>query len=272
VADWYDTLVGDEGSEYHREVIIPGILRMLSPRPDAADATNQKSGTTNTLDVLDLACGQGVLCRRLAKEGHHVLGVDAAAELIQAAQTRDSQEGLGIPYTVGDATKLRDEQGQFSAPLVPASFDAVTIVLAIQNITPLSPVWQACRELLRANGRLILVMMHPCFRIPRQSDWLWEDATATQARLVRQYLSSASIEIQTHPGLAAHGKDAAATTHFHRPLPAYINTLGNSGLLIDHIEEWASHKKSQPGPRQAGLDKARKEIPMFLALRARRIG
>src|SRR5688572_6945724 len=28
VADWYDKLVGEEGSEFHREVIFPGVLRL----------------------------------------------------------------------------------------------------------------------------------------------------------------------------------------------------------------------------------------------------
>ena len=122
---------------------------------------------------------------------------------------------------------------------------------------------------------MIVVMMHPCFRVPRQSDWIWEDrgsgGVGEQGRVIKQYLSSSKVDIQTHPGLAAHGKDDSTTPHFHRPLQAYINTLGNAGLLIDHIEEWISHKVSQPGPKKAALDRARKEIPMFLAVRARKV-
>jgi 2-polyprenyl-3-methyl-5-hydroxy-6-metoxy-1,4-benzoquinol methylase len=276
VAEWYDALVGEEGSEYQREVILPGVVRML----EGGEIENRKFKREKELEngggleILDLACGQGVLCRRLAALGHRVTGVDAAAELIAAACAREKAEPRGIRYEVADATRLMDESG-FAAGLGAESFDAVTLILAIQNMTPLSPVWRACRGLLKPGGVLILVMMHPCFRIPRQSDWHWEGAAGggggTQARLVRQYLTSAPIAIQTHPGLAAHGRDASATTHFHRPLQAYINTLGNAGLLIDHIEEWTSHKKSQPGPRQAALDRARKEIPMFLALRGRKV-
>src|SRR5678816_478355 len=74
VAEWYDRLVGDEGSEYHREVVHPGMLRLL-----AAQAGES---------VLDVACGQGVLCRLLHEKGAQVLGVDAAAELIRAARQR----------------------------------------------------------------------------------------------------------------------------------------------------------------------------------------
>jgi SAM-dependent methyltransferase len=277
VAEWYDALVGDEGSEYHRAVLLPGIVRLLEPRhtEDRKAKTDSAPAAGSGLRILDLACGQGVVCRKLAALGHRVTGLDGAAELIAAARQREEREHLGIRYEVADATRLRDADGKFVAGLSAVTFDAVTLVLAVQNMTPLSPVWQACRELLRPGGALLVVLMHPCFRVPRQSDWHWEDgaggAAASQARLVRQYLTSAPIAIQTHPGLAAHGKDAAVTTHFHRPLQAYINTLGNAGLLLDHIEEWPGHKKSQPGPRQAALDRARKEIPLFLALRARKV-
>jgi hypothetical protein len=42
-------------------------------------------------------------------------------------------------------------------------------------------------------------------------------------------------------------------------------------LLIDALEEWPSHKTSTSGPRAAAENTARKEIPMFLALRAVKI-
>ena len=236
---------------------------------------NSKLETRNSkLKILDLACGQGVLSRKLAQLQCEVVGLDAAAPLIEAARRRNESDRLPIRYAVADATKLLDDNGNGNpaVEIAPNSLDAITLILAIQNITPLSPVWQACRELLKPGGALIVVMMHPCFRIPKQSDWLWQDVSVgggvgAQSRIIRQYLSSVQVDIQTHPGLAAHGKDAASTPHFHRPLQAYINTLGNAGLLIDHIEEWISHKSSQPGPRKVALDRARKEIPMFLALR-----
>jgi 2-polyprenyl-3-methyl-5-hydroxy-6-metoxy-1,4-benzoquinol methylase len=283
VADWYDALVGEDGSEFHREVILPGLLRMLQrdpPRlPDAPDALRKERKKTGPelppLHILDLACGQGVVARRLASAGTTVLGLDAAAPLIEAARRRNEQDHLPLRYEVADATRLLKEDGTLMRPLEPDAFDAVTLVLAIQNITPLSPVWHACHAALKPGGSLIVVMMHPAFRIPRAADWLWEEKVdgGTQARIVRQYLSSTRVEIQTHPGLAAHGKRGGETTtpHFHRPLQAYVNTLGNAGLLIDHMEEWPSHKTSQPGPRKAALDKSRKEIPMFLALRARKV-
>jgi SAM-dependent methyltransferase len=231
--------------------------------------------------VLDLACGQGVLSRKLARAHCNVVGVDAAPALIAAAQKRNDVDHLPIRYTVGDAGKLLGEHGKLALDLTPPGaakfegFDAITLVLAIQNMTPLSPIWQACRTALNPGGRLIVVMMHPAYSVPKQYDWAWQEkgsgGVGAQGRVVYQYLTSDKIDIQTHPGKAAHGKDDASTAHFHRPLQAYINTLGNAGLLIEHLEEWPSHKVSLPGPKKAALDRARNEIPMFLALVARKV-
>src|SRR5688572_123198 len=74
VAEWYDSVVGDEGSEFHQKVIFPGLFKLLEVAP----------GTK----VLDVACGQGAFCRALAERGAEVTGVDAAGELIELAKAR----------------------------------------------------------------------------------------------------------------------------------------------------------------------------------------
>ena len=64
VAAWYDKLVGEAGSDYHRHVILPAALRMLAPQPGEA--------------ILDLCCGQGVLVKPLLDAGiGRFTGVDA---------------------------------------------------------------------------------------------------------------------------------------------------------------------------------------------------
>ena len=273
VADWYDALVGDEGSDYHRKIILPGVLRLLSQENPSPNPNETKGGEgtlkkLKDMRVLDLACGQGVLCRQLAAGGAKVVGIDAAPELIAAAQRREKDSPAGITYIQSDVTKL----SPLPAPLSPASFDAVTIVLSIQNVTPLSPIWQACHAALVPGGKLVIAMMHPCFRVLRNSDWHWDPATSTQVRTVSEYLTSSKAEIQMKPGEASVGGAGVTTTSFHRPLQAYINTLANAGLLIDHIAEWPSHRKPPEGVRFAGLDKARREIPLFMAIRARKVG
>jgi ubiquinone/menaquinone biosynthesis C-methylase UbiE len=239
VAHWYDRLVGDEGSEYQRHVVHPGVLRLLALQPGES--------------VVDVACGQGALARLLTGRGAEVTGVDAAPELIAAARERGPQS---IRYHVADAREL--------GFLPEAHFAAAACVLAIQNIHPIQPVFEGVRRALKPGGRFVLAMMHPAFRGPKETRWGWDDAAGVQFRRVDRYLLPRKSPIVTHPGKTPD----VYTWTFHRPIGAYVKALRNAGLLVDALEEWPGHKTSEPGPRAAAENAARKEIPMFLAIRA----
>jgi len=242
VASWYDALVGEKGSSYHRDIVIPGALRLLDPRPKES--------------VLDLACGQGVFCRALHKLGVAVTGVDASERLISLARSRSSP---AIRYEVADARRM--------AALPVQGFDAVACLLALENMDTVTPVFAECARVLRPGGRLVLVIMHPCFRIPRQSGWGWDEGRHLQYRRVDSYLSDMKVPIQVHPG----SDPGQVTWTFHRPLAAYVRALAGAGLLVQALEEWPSTRVSLPGPRAQAENRARDEIPMFLALKAVRV-
>jgi ubiquinone/menaquinone biosynthesis C-methylase UbiE len=239
VADWYDQHVGDTGGEYHRQVVIPGAVKLL-----AATAGEK---------VIDVACGQGVLCRILHSQGVAVTGVDAATQMIRAARQHGPAE---INYLVGDARDLSEIDS--------AQFDAVACILAIQNIHPLPPVFQASARVLKNGGRLVIVMMHPCFRGPKETSWGWDESAKVQYRRIDRYLLPRKTPITTHPG----SNPDQYTWTFHRPISAYVKALRQAGFLIDTLDEWPSHKQSTSGPRAAAENRAREEIPMFLAIRA----
>ena len=238
VAGWYDRLVGDGGSEFHREVVLPGTLRLL--QLNAGEA------------ALDVACGQGVLCRVLHEGGVRTTGVDAAADLIDAARRRGPAE---IEYLLGDAREL--------GFLPENHFDAAACVLAIQNIHPIRPAFEGVARALKPGGRLVVVMMHPAFRGPKATSWGWE-GNDVQYRRVDKYLTPRKEPIVTHPGKETN----TFTWTFHKPLSAYVKALRQAGLLVDAMEEWPSHKHSDSGPRAAAENVAREEIPMFMAIRA----
>jgi ubiquinone/menaquinone biosynthesis C-methylase UbiE len=239
VAAWYDALVGESGSEFHREVVIPGTLRLM------AAAAGESA--------IDVACGQGVLCRVLQSRGVKATGVDAATELIKAARERGPQE---IQYFVGDARDL--------SFIGPAKFEAAACVLAIQNIDPVRPVFEGVARVLKPGGRFVMVMMHPCFRGAKETSWEWDERRNVQYRRVDRYLIPRKTPIVTHPGSDPGGY----TWTFHRPLQVYVKSLRQAGFVLDAMEEWASHKMSTSGPRAAAENTARKEIPMFMAIRA----
>ncbi len=239
VAGWYDELVGDAGSEYQREIVHPGVVRLLHLQPGQS--------------CLDVGCGQGVLCRILHEHGVHVTGIDAARELIHIARERGPAE---IRYEVADA---RDLSG-----MPDSQFDAACCSLAIQNIHPIQPVFRSIERVLKPNGRLVMVMMHPCFRGPKETSWGWDEHARVQYRRVDRYMLPRKAPIVTNPG-----KDPNRYTWtFHKPLEAYVKAMRAANLFIDTLEEWTSHKTTQTGPRAAAENQARKEIPLFLTIRA----
>lgn len=251
IADWYDQLVGEKGSEYHQHVVLPGVIKLLMPQPGQR--------------VLDVACGQGVLTRLLASQGVRATGLDASKPLIASARNymhklpTDQQKLL--EYHIVDASK------DFSSFFSPGIFDSGACVLAIQNIHPIQPLCNSVSVCLKPQGVFVMVMMHPHFRAPKQTSWGWDENSQTQYRRVDRYLIPRKVPIITHPGK----KDSTYTWSFHKPLETYVKSLRNAGLLIDTIEEWTSHKTSQPGPRQSAENLARKEIPLFMAIRSIKI-
>ncbi|MEX2218965.1 MAG: pseudouridine synthase [Phycisphaerales bacterium] len=305
VAAWYDSLIEGERSDLFQQVIVPGTLRLL-PRPTIGpegrptQATGPEGRPTR---ILDLACGQGALARHLAGLRLEVVGVDASLRLIEVARRRTAEAGAAARFEVGDAReleKLRDSLG-------PEPFDAVTCVMALMNIDPLEPVLRGSAALLRPGGAFVGVILHPAFRSPGQTRWGWErqqeeDARGfdgprgrpprrdgppprgkhgpgrssarpgakppRQYRRVDGYLSPGQFPITMNPGKAAHGAAPVTTWTYHRPIQAYVKGLAEAGFAIEALEEWPSMRQSQPGPRAAEENRARREIPMFLGFRA----
>src|SRR5690349_2318772 len=55
-----------------------------------------------TGDVLELACGSGLLLMPLAATGRHVTGLDNAPAMLDAARTRAEAAGVAIDLQIGD--------------------------------------------------------------------------------------------------------------------------------------------------------------------------
>jgi ubiquinone/menaquinone biosynthesis C-methylase UbiE len=249
VADWYDTYLEVTPESYQAMVIAPNLLRVLA----------LKMGER----VIDIACGQGYFTRQFAEAGAQAIGADISKELIAAAKKRSPK----IEYHVALAHQL-----PFAAS---ATFDVATIVLAIQNIENITETFAEAHRVLKApstssgqaGGRLVLVMNHPVFRSPKRTSWGWDEAAKVQYRRVDGYLSAAIIPIEMHPGQSK----SVQTVSYHRSLQDFFKALNKAGFAVTKLEEWISHKKSEKGPKQAAEDTARKEIPLFLMLEARKI-
>ena len=109
---------------------------------------------------------------------------------------------------------------------------------------------------------LVIILNHPIFRIPRQSAWGVDSQNKIQYRRIDRYMSNLEIPISTNPGKF---QKSEITWSFHNPLSKYSQLLFENGFLIEKIDEWVSEKKST-GPMAKMEDRARNEIPMFMAI------
>ena len=244
MATWYDKLVGDSGSDYHQNVILPATQRLLQPQEGER--------------VLDLCCGQGIFSPIVTEAKAEYVGVDASPKLIESARQRFRHPK--VKFLISDVTK--------PGTWADGRFDAAACLMAVHDVEDLEPMFQNLSDALTPGGRCILIMMHPCFRIPRQSHWGWDEEKKIQFRRMDRYGQPLAIPIQTHPGrgLEQH------TQFYHRPLAGYLNELGASGLAVVGCEELYSHRRSQAGPKSRGEHRAAEEFPLFLALLAVKAG
>lgn len=234
---WYQEIVGLTGHYYHRHIIIPGVLRLLN--------------LTSTSSLLDLACGQGVLAGYLPKTVYYQ-GVDLAGNLIDFAKKQDKNPNHH--YLLSDVTK--------PLPIERINFTHATIILALQNIEKPEIVLSNANKHLIAGGKLIIVINHPCFRIPRQSSWGIDEASKLQYRRINRYLSPLKIPVRTNPGM---GEKSPILWSFHYSISSISQSLFNSGFMIEKIEEWASDKESV-GKAARMENRGRSEFPLFMAI------
>jgi len=244
-AEWYDQLQGERGDDFYGKLLLPAVIRQLR--------------ATKGQRVLDVCCGQGVLGRALAAAEVFTLGLDASPALVARAKERASSFES---YAVADARKI--DQAKLDH-----RFDHAALVMALQDLNPMEPVLSGIATLVKPGGRLVVALSHPCFRIPRRSQWGWDETFGVQYRRLDAYLSPLATPIKTHPGMP---QDPNRTTSFHRPLSAYLNAFGQSGWGITACEELCSHRRGTVGPRFGAEDRAAKEFPLFMILAAVRLG
>ncbi len=238
VGDWYNKITGDAGHYYHKHVVMPGVYRLLGLKKDD--------------NVLDIGCGQGILERSIPKDVSY-LGVDKAETMIDAASHRS-----GNPLHT-----FRELDAMRPLPVPEQSFSHVAIVLALQNMRDPEVVISHIPGYLKPDGKLVIVLNHPAFRIPRHSSWENDVTNKIQYRRINRYMSPLEIPITAHPGK----RHSDVTWSFHHPISYYVDALAKAGFVIEKMEEWTSDKESV-GAAAFSENRARAEFPLFLAIKA----
>lgn len=169
IADWYDARVRD-GSLLH-DLVIPGVLGL------AGDLVGRS--------VCDLACGQGVIARELARGGASVVGIDLSGRMLKIARRDEVAEPLGISYRRGD---IQDPD-----VLAGETFDGVVCGMALMDVPDAGAAMRAAHRLLRPGGWFVWAVTHPCFQTPdSETCWRWPGFGSSGSRNPWRVARSAS--------------------------------------------------------------------------------
>jgi 2-polyprenyl-3-methyl-5-hydroxy-6-metoxy-1,4-benzoquinol methylase len=246
-AAFWDQLHGDEGNDFHRTLVSPPVERLLALQ------TGER--------VLDIACGNGVLARRLAALGGVVTAVDFSAALIERARLRGQSSGTPIAYSVVDAT---DEVALLS--LGEASFAAVVCTMGLMDIPVIAPLFRAARRLLRTGGRLVIATAHPAFSsnsptVYAERDEIDGKFVVESGLKVHRYLDIAPYKSMGAPG------ENNAHYYYHRSLSELFGAAFAAGLVLDALEEPATLSPSAGSPYNPLSRFAITQLPLVLAAR-----
>ena len=233
VADWYAGWSGAKGSIHHRKVAIPAVMHLLEVK--------------KAQHILDIGCGPGALARHVTHKEAFYTGIDLSPKLLRLAEAKN---GSGTArFLMADATKL-----PVSNVIKAGSFDAAVFLLSLQDINPLEEAIQSAAWALKPGGIIVLLLTHPCFRVPRQSGWGFDERRKLCFRRVDRYLAALDVPMQPYE------KGKGITRSFHRPLTDYVMALSKAGFRIDALLE--------PPPLLGGDPKASNpDLPTFMAIR-----
>ena len=246
-ADYWDQRMG-EGNDFHLELLEPTQLPLLDLQSDEL--------------VLDIACGNGQFARKMAQLGARVIATDISERMIANAKARTRENADRIEYRVVDATSRE----QLLA-LGEGRFDAAVCTMAMMDMASIDPLFESLTRLLKAGGRFVFSVCHPCFNANPRMQMLAEreemgnELATTYSVKVSRYITPVA-----HKGIAIAGQPVAQT-YFHRPISVIFNAGFKAGFFLDGIEEPAFQglEDDRKGPSWDNFS----EIPPVLAARMR---
>lgn len=210
IAEWYDGYV-TEGAQHSYSAYYNLLLASFT----------DLVGVVKGRRVLDLACGQGIVARELARRGASVFGVDISERMLALARSYQQSEAQEVTFVLDDAQAL--------GSLADGAFDGVTCNMALMDIPDLAATLQAVSRVLKPGGWFVFSITHPCFNTPA-SIWLTRP-DGTVSREVSGYFEEGFWRPQNTQGVRSR------VGALHRTLSAYLNSLVAASFTIERLLE-----------------------------------
>lgn len=213
-APFWDERMAD-GNDFQRDLVAPATERLLALRPGE--------------EILEIACGNGVMARRLAELGGRVLATDFAPDMVAHARRRGDAQGM-IQFDVLDGADPAQLQ-----TLGPRRFDGIVCNMAIMDMASIDPLMQAVPALLKDGGRFVFSLCHPCFNHSGCTRMV-EETDDGEIRSLNSVKVWKYRTLDVTKGLAMRGQPVSQY-YFNRTLTELFGVCFKAGLVIDGIEE-----------------------------------
>lgn len=165
--------------------------------------------------ALDVGCGEGRFCRKMAWAGVRTTGIDPVPEMIAAAS---AQDGKGR-YETGFAEDL---------PFDDASFDLVVSYLTLIDIDDAESAIQEMTRVARPGGRILIANLSSFSTAMAPGDKRYDPKTGQRLFPMRPYLDPVADWFEW---------DGLRVRNWHRPLSQYMGWFLAQGLTLTHFDE-----------------------------------
>jgi 2-polyprenyl-3-methyl-5-hydroxy-6-metoxy-1,4-benzoquinol methylase len=200
--DW-DDYMGEDGNDWHKELIAPETERLLNLK------RNDR--------LLDIGCGNGLFARRMAKKGIKVTAFDFSNANIENAKKYDI---TNIEYLKLDATLESDLR-----KLNEIKYKGLVSNMVFMDMPDIECLFSHVTDLLTDDGAFVFSIQHPCFN----SEYI--DIKDDGSLIVRDYMAH-----DTSTGFAIPTQ-TENQYYFHRPISYYMNLGIDNGLAITGFVE-----------------------------------
>lgn len=188
--------------------------------------------------LLDVGCGTGYLTDKAAESVAECLGIDVSSKSIEIARKKYETQHLHFETC---AISALDKENYFDACMANMVFMT-------------DPEWELSvkriYDMLNQGGVLFITITHPCF---------WPKYWGYDKEEWFHYNKEIFIK---HDFSTSMVKSIGQTTHIHRPLEKYFQTLCAIGFQVEKIEE--------PYPTGTVPEEYRYEYPRFLFIQCRK--
>ena len=182
--------------------------RIAESMRDSGEALVKDLAITNGLQVLDLGCGDGTTALPAARLGADVLGVDIAANLVDAGNRRAAAEGLtNCRFQEGDASDLHDLRDD--------SFDLVVSIFGAMFAPKPFDVAKEMVRVTRPGGRIVMGNWIPERSDARRADP--EDQQRVRPASTGRFHQPHDVGGRSQRHRALHRDRSAGSEHLVRP-------------------------------------------------------